>query len=252
MGEAEVTIAARGSDSAVTGILGLALDEIRWRHPNVRVSCGALLGPTVRILVCSAPSATRSLEGLCAVEQDATDFVALLETEPEIIVVDVAKDRRVATMSHALRDDETRAAAIVPLRVDGAVVGFLQADLAQPGPIEPAVLEQLHQTTALASATIRLERERTRSAEYFSQIQQLRTSMSRRAARQRKAGHRLQKAVALLREMAENAAPGVDQAERVELGALIHRCAEQVDMAIDCLDEPGPRAPLEDQQHAAS
>ncbi len=252
MGESEVTIAARGSDLAVTGILGLALDELRWRHPNVRVSCGALLGPAIRVLVCSHPSVARSLEGHRAVGQDAIDFAALLEAEPEIIVADVAKDQRLATISDTLSDDETRSVAIVPLRVDGAVVGFLQADVSQVGPIEPAVVEQLHQTAALAAATIQLERERTRSSEYVSQIQQLRTSMSRRSARQRKAGHKLQQAVALLHEMVEKVAPKVKQTERAELGSLIHRCAEQVDTAIDCLSEPNTRAPIEDQRHAAS
>jgi len=252
VGESEVTIAARGSDLAVAGILGLALDEIRWRHPNVRVSCGALLGATIRVLVCSPPSATRSLERRRAVGQDATDFVKLLETAPELIVTDVAKDPRFAAISHALLDDDAQAAAIVPLQVGATVIGFLLADIAPAGPIDPAVVEQLHQTAALASATIQLERARARSSEYVAQIQQLRTSKSRRAARQRKAGHKLQQTIALLHEMVEKVAPKVEQAERAELGSLIHRCAEQVDTAIDCLGEPSPRAAVEDPQHAAS
>ncbi|MGH1340951.1 MAG: hypothetical protein ACRBN8_05335 [Nannocystales bacterium] len=253
MGKSEVTIAAPDSDLAVAGILGMALDEIRWRYPNVRVSCSAVMGPAISVLASSQPSSMPSLVGLRVVGQNATDLFAQLNAQDELVIPDVSEDDRLDMISDALLGDETRATALVPLRTDNAIVGFLQADSAQTGPLDPLLVEQLHQTAALASSAIQLERERTRSSAYVSRVQQLRTSMGHQTARQREAGLKLQQAVALLHEMVERVAPKVEQAERAELGSLIHRCAQKVDNAIDCLNEPNiSRMPVERHRYAAS
>ncbi len=248
MGKTEISIAGRGYDLAVAGILGPALDEIRWRHPKVRVSCGALVGPAIRVLASRQPSAIPSLAGHQLPGAAATEFIALLETAPEIVVADVTEDGRFTRLSDALLDEDTRATAIVPLHIDGVVVGYLRADAAQAGPIAPELVEQLHQSAALASATIMLERERTRCFASESRVQQLTASISHQSARHRDAGLMLQQAVVLLHDMVERVAPRVAPTERAELGSLARRCAQHIDAALDTLTETSTRA----SQHAAS
>lgn len=251
MSEHEARRADRGSELAVAEVLGPALDEIRWRHPDLRASCGAFVGPAIRILAASHPKTMSSPVGVRAVGAPATAFAELLNGAQEVTSSDVREHPQLSTISPAILGEGTRAVAIVPLHAEKEIVGFLRLDALRPGEIDVRAVERLHELAPTASVAILLEQERVRSQAHISRVQQLRTSICRQTVREREAGLELQEATKALHEMVESVAPKLAQAERLELSEIIRRCAEHVRIAADTLTDAGRPAPIDHQLRVA-
>lgn len=251
MSEHEARRADRGSELAVAEILRPALDEIRWRHPSLRASCGAFVGPAIRILATSHPEAMSSLVGVRAVGAPAIAFAELLSGAQEVATADVREHAQLSTTSPAILGEGTRAVAIVPLHAEDEIIGFLRLDAPRAGEIDRRAVERLHEVAPMASVVILLEQERVRSQAHISRVQQLRTSMCHQTVREREAGLELQQAIRALHQMVESVAPKLENAERLKLGSIIRRCAEHVDGAANTLSNAGRRAPTDNERRVA-
>lgn len=235
-----------GSEFAVADVLGPALDELRWRHPDLRASCGAFVGPAIRGLATSRPESMGSLVGIRAVGAPATAFAELLSGIEDVSTTDVREHEQLRWTSPAILGEGTRAAAIVPLRAEDEVVGFLCLDALRPVEIDRAAVEQLHDLAPLASVAILLEHERVRSRAHIARVQELRASMCRQTVCEREAGLELQQASKALREVIESVAPRLEHAARMELGGVIRQCIEHVEIAAEVLSHAGRETPTDE------
>ena len=78
-----------GSDThpAIAQTLMGVLDEIRWRHPSRRISCAAVIGPTLSVLGSSESPAMKPLEVRRIVGDPPRRLLRLLEesqTQPQL------------------------------------------------------------------------------------------------------------------------------------------------------------------------
>ncbi|MBV1861970.1 MAG: hypothetical protein KUG77_26345 [Nannocystaceae bacterium] len=245
MSEHDARSANRGSGLAVASVLGPALDEIRWRHPGLRASCGAFLGPAIHVLATSHPDGMSSLVGVRAVGAPATAFAELLQGTDEVMSSDVREHSLLRTASPAILGEDTRAVAIVPVPAGDEVIGFLHLDASQTGRIDIHAVERLHELAPMASLAILLEQERVRSQAHVSRVQQLHTSMCRHTVRERQAILELQHATSTLGGLLEVVAPNLGDTERLKLSAIVRKCTEHVDVAADILTDAGGEAVAE-------
>ncbi len=245
MSEADTRIASGGTALAAASVLGPAIDELRWQFPELRVVCGAFAGAAVRVVAESRPPSMQSVVRTRATGAPVVALVELLETGDEFIVSDVRARVGWRGISSAILGDETMATAIVPLRFDGELVGFLRMDSPRAGLIERAAIEGLHAAAPLAASAIALEQERARGMAHLSQIQRLEASLFLLAARQRNVSYELQQAIEGLRGMVDRLAPRIEPGARIELDAIMRRFAANVNAGLDALSEASDPPPDE-------
>lgn len=209
------------------------------------------MGPAVHILATSHPQTMRSLLGIRAVGATATAFADLLTGTVELTTADVHEHAELRATSVSILGEDTHAVAIVPVRADHEVVGFLRLDAPRAGSIDRGAIERLHELSPMASLAIQLEHQRVRSQAHITRVQELRAAMCRHTVREREAGLELQQAARVLRDMVESVAPKLAQAERLELGALVRKCTEYVEVAADVLADADRGTPREGMQPAA-
>lgn len=164
----------------------------------------------------------------------------------EVTTRDVRQHAQLRSTSPAILGEGTRAVSIVPLRAADEVVGFLCLDALRSVEIDRAAVEGLHELAPMATVAILLEHERVRSRAHIARVQQLRASMCRQTVCEREAGLELQQATKTLRAVIESVAPKLAPAERLELGGVIRRCIEHVEIAADVLSHTGREAPTDD------
>lgn len=192
-----------------------------------------------------------SLVGVRAVGAPASAFANLLIEADEVTTRDVREHPQLRTISPAILGAETRAVAIVPLRAEGEVVGFLHLDARHVETIDRDAVECLHNLAAMASVVILLEQERTRSEAHVARVHQLRTTMCRQTVLEREAGLELKQATRVLHQMIESAAPKLGQAERAELSSLVRACTDHVNAAARTLSSAGCHPPDDERPAAA-
>lgn len=203
------------------------------------------MGPAIRILATSHPEPMSSLVGVRAVGAPATAFAELLHDAEEVSASDVHEHEQLRTTSPAILGEDTRAVVIVPLQSDNEVIGFLRLDASRAGEIDRRAVERLHEMTPMASIALLLEQERVRSEAHVSRVHQLRKSMCRQTVRAREAGLELHQATQALHEMVESVAPKLEHAQRLELSAIIRRCAEHVEIAAGTLNDAETRGDID-------
>lgn len=189
--------------------------------------------------------------GVRAVGAPASAFAELLCDAQEVTTSDVREHAQLRTISPAILGAQTRAVAIVPLRADGEVIGFLHLDALHVETIDRDAVECLHNMASMASVVILLEQERTRSEAHVSRVHQLRTTMCRQTVLEREAGLELKLATQALHQMIESVAPKLDPSVRSDLGALIRTCTEHVNAAARTLSSAGCH-PADDERPIAS
>lgn len=232
MAEADAPMGHR----ATASVLGPAIDEVRWQFPEMRVVCAAFMGPSVCVLADSQPPTMPSLAGRRVEGAAVAALVELLETGDEFVVADVSARVGWRAISSAFLGDETRATAIIPLRLEGELVGFLRLDAPHVQSITRSAVESLHDVAPTATLAVALERECSAAREQQARSQ---------AALQREVGHELQRAVVGLRQMVDRVTPRIEAGARIELDAIIRRFTASVEAAAVALaDSPSRQSEL--------
>lgn len=146
------------TDRALNAVLG----EIRWRHPVLRISCGALVtGPQLRVLASCQSDDVPAMPDLPMVGSPVQQWVTLLEAAgDELIAPNIAEDPRFEDLNEIIVGGDTVGAAVFVLRHDETVRGFVRVDVRRAEDLTPPLLEAVRNALPAAALAIELERER--------------------------------------------------------------------------------------------
>lgn len=147
----------------VDGALDQILDEIRWAHPAMRLSCGMFAGAKLRMLASRQANGVPSVLEPSVVGSVVRTFVELLsQVGAEFHCASIAADPRFESIREVLFGGTLDATVIVPLHTSGDLVGFIRLDACHASDIHPGAIEALRGAVPSALLAVALERERNR------------------------------------------------------------------------------------------
>lgn len=193
--------AQRPTHAAVAATILDVLAEVRWQHPETRVSCVARVGPFWQLigssqpLRCTPPSSKQVFEG-----QLAPLIAALDCPSGELLAPDAIRDPRTQDAPPPLLGDAP-ASFFVRLRDENVTSGFLRMDAKQVSGLGPAARESLHAAVPYAEVAVALERERAQADACRLSVEELADALTELRRQQRFASRELDRAVKSLRDL---------------------------------------------------
>ncbi|MBL4687547.1 MAG: GAF domain-containing protein [Nannocystaceae bacterium] len=215
------------------------VDEIRWRHPSIRVSCGAFVaGMQLRGLASRQPASMRPLFEVAVVGSPVHTFLQQLRLAGRLLRVPKwADDARMHTIGDVIVGPENVAMVVLPLWHDGEIVGFLRMDAVHPDDLTSSAVEDLRNAAPAALLAVALERERARCWALQRARENLEVKLSERRLREREVGSALQTVLDQLRVRLD---PAHDDAQH----ASIADSAQRIEAAVRTLAETHGRGPI--------
>lgn len=215
------------------------LDEVRWRHPSIRISCGAFVaGMQLRGLASRQPASMRPLFEVAVVGSPVQKFLQQLRLAGQLLRVPKwADDARMHTIGDVLVGPENVAMVVLPLWHDGEIAGFLRMDAVHPDDLTASAVEDLRNAAPSALLIVALERERARCWALQRSRENLEAKLAEQRLREREVGGALKTVLDQLRVR-----PDPDRQEA--LNASIADSAQRIEAAVRTLAETHGRGPI--------
>lgn len=211
----------------MVGALVQILEEIRWRYPSVRISCCSVDGNVLRVLGCTQPASMRPLPEPPVVGHPVRALVEALSSTDELWCVSVRDDPRLEGVGIEILGEDTVATVILPLRLCGAVAGFLRMDAIEAGGLPPRAVEAMRAALPSGHLAVELVHERAATREAKRQLEYQKARVSA-----------LRGALGALLVGVRSKTTGLDDARRRDLDGLLGEGAQQLGALLSDLEEP--------------
>ncbi|MEM6995317.1 MAG: hypothetical protein AAF721_32710 [Myxococcota bacterium] len=219
--------------------LNAVLEEVRWRHPTVRISCGAFVeGPQLRILCSTQPDSTASLPDLPMVGSPVRQWLGVLEGADEIIAPAIADDPRFDGVDEIIMGAGTVGTAAFVLRQHDTVSGFVRIDARAAEDLAPTLLEAVRNALPAAALAVELERARVENWTMQRGMLELESTMRAHRQRDREGLGAVQEALQDLRDRLRRVATGLEPGPKQAVEASLADGTQRIEALLRRLAEP--------------
>ena len=202
------------------------LEEVRWRYPNVRISCGAIDANTLRVIGCTQPASMRPLPQLPVVGYPVRALAEALASTDELWCVSVRDDARLEGVGIEILGSDTVATVILPVVLRDEIAGFLRMDAVDAGGLPPRAVEAMRGALPAATLAIELAHERAARRVAMRQIEQQKATVAA-----------LRGALSTLLVGIRSKTTGLDDAHRRDLDGVLGEGAERLGALLRDLEQ---------------